>query len=386
MIIGAGIAGLTAGIELARRGHSVAIMERSTSPRSEGYMIDFFGAGYDVAERLGLLDALERIHYQIDHLRFVDADGKVTADLPYPRIREAVFHGRHFNFMRSDLERVLLAALPQGVEIWWGVSPDSLNVSGDGIMVHSSDGSCEDFDLVIGADGVHSSVRALAFGPGSTNIVSLRARTASYIVDHVLPGLPANAFASLSVKGMTAGAYPLRGGRMATFFIYRKDGPILDRSAHYCRLELEQTFRDRGWRLNDLLDAFPDDGAVYFDEVVQIQMPHWSKGPIVLLGDACGCVSLLAGQGATLAMTGAHELSKQLDRCPDLGTALNSYETVMRKMVTSAQRAGRRNASWFLPRSAMVANLRNRVMSMAVNSPLAGLVARQWGANNRLTQ
>lgn len=217
-------------------------MERSTAPRSEGYMIDFFGAGYDVAEKLGLLDALERIHYQIDHLTFVNAEGEITADLPYPRIREAIFHGRHFNFMRSDLERVLLATLPHGVEVWWGVTPDSLDVSDDGVVVHGSDGSCEDFDLVIGADGVHSSARALAFGPGSTNIVPLQARTVSFIVDHALPGLPANAFSSLSVKGMTAGAYPLRGGRMATFFIYRKEGPIPDRSAQYYRLELEYAF------------------------------------------------------------------------------------------------------------------------------------------------
>lgn len=349
-------------------------------------MIDFFGAGYDVAEKLGLLDDLARIHYQIDHLTFVDSDGKITADLPYPRIREAVFHGRHFNFMRSDLERTLLAALPHGVEVWWGVTPDSLHVYGDGVAVQGSDGRREDFDLVIGADGVHSAVRALAFGPGSTNIVSLQARTVSYVVDHVPPGLPDDAFASFTTKGMTAGAYPLRGGRMATFFIYRKEGPILEYSAQYCRLELEQAFRDRGWRLNDLLDAFPDNDAVYFDEVVQIQMPRWSKGPIVLLGDACGCVSLLGGQGASLAVAGAYELSKQLDRCPDLETALKAYEENMRKLVSSAQRVGRRNVSWFLPRSAMVANLRNRVMSMTLNSPLAGLLARQFGANNRSLQ
>lgn len=125
---------------------------------------------------------------------------------------------------------------------------------------------------------------------------------------------------------------------------------------------------------------------MYFNEVVQIQMPRWSKGAVVLLGDACGCVSLLAGQGASLAMTGAYELSKQLDRCPELDTALKSYEAIMRKMVASAQRVGRRNVSWFLPRSAMAANLRNRVMGMTLNSPLAGLLARQFGANNKRLQ
>lgn len=386
LIVGGGIAGLTAGLELARRGHRVDIMERSPTRRSEGYMIDFFGAGYDVAEQLGLLPALEKIHYQIDHLLFVDAEGAVTADLPYPRIREAVFNGRHFNFLRADLERVLLDALPNSVNLLWGVSPDLIKGSGPVTLVTGSDGQESEYDLVIGADGVHSSVRAQVFGPGSTTITSLRARTASYVVDHYIPGLREDAFVSFSTAGMTAGAYPLRGGRMATFFIYRKDGPILERSARHCHNELEANFRGRGWRVDDLLDAFPKDGPVYFDEVVQIHLDSWSKGPVVLIGDACGCVSLLAGSGASLAMCGAFELAKQLERCPDIQVALKSYESSMRKVVMKAQRSGRRNASWFLPHSARMANMRNRVMEVALKTPLARLLGRSFGVHSRPAQ
>jgi len=386
LIIGAGIAGLTAALQLSRDGHHVSVMERRHSRRSEGYMIDFFGAGYDVAERLGLIPALAQVHYQIDRLTFVDASGAITADMPYPRIREAVFHGRHFNFMRGDLEQVLLDSLKDSADIHWGVTPTSFMDTGGYVTVHSSNGAYADYDIVIGADGVHSAVRSNIFGPGSAKLISLDCHTASYVVDHQIQGLPGDAFTSLSAKGMTAGAYPLRGGHMATFFIYRTQGAMLERSAQVCHLELEQTFRGRGWRVDDLLDTFPEDGNVYFDEVLQVDMRNWSKGRVVLIGDACGCVSLLAGQGATIAMTGGYVLAEQLHQLVGHEAAFRSYETKMRPMVTKAQRAGRRNTSWFLPRNVFMANTRNRLMNLAVKSPLASLIGRSIGTESRPLQ
>jgi len=386
LIVGAGIAGLTAALQLSREGYRVSVMERRRTRRSEGYMIDFFGSGYDVAEKLGLIDALAQVHYQIDRLTFVDANGRATADLPYPRIREAVFRGRHFNFMRGDLEQVLLDALKDSAEIHWGVTPMSVMDLGGYVTVHGSNGSYADYDLVIGADGVHSAVRSNVFGPGSASLISLECHTVSYVVDHQITGLPNDAFISLSAKGMTAGVYPLRGCHMATFFIYSTQGPMLERSAQVCRLELEQAFRGRGWRVDDLLDTFPEDGNVYFDEVLQVDMRRWSKGRVVLIGDACGCVSLLAGQGATIAMTGGYLLAQELQRSTDHDAAFRSYEARMRPMVTKAQRAGRRNTSWFLPSSAFAANTRNRLMNLAVKSPLASLIGRSIGTDSRLLQ
>ena len=140
LIVGAGIAGLTAGLQLSRQGHRVEIMERRPSRHSDGYMIDFFGSGYDIAEKLNLVDALAQVHYQIDRLVFVDARGRTTADLPYPRIRKAVFRDRHFNFMRGDLERTLLDALGNSATVKYDVSPESIRDLGYSVVVSGTDG------------------------------------------------------------------------------------------------------------------------------------------------------------------------------------------------------------------------------------------------------
>src|SRR5579863_1141383 len=126
LVVGAGIAGITAALELHRLGIDVLLMERSEGFRGQGYMVDFFGPGYDVAERLGLLSALAKIQRPFVHLLFVDERGKTRADLRYGRLRRRMFRGRHFSFMRGDLERVLFSALEGQVPVVFGCSPVDL--------------------------------------------------------------------------------------------------------------------------------------------------------------------------------------------------------------------------------------------------------------------
>ncbi len=118
LICAAGVAGLTLAWCLERRGHDPIVVERAPHPRDDGYMIDFFGSGFDVAERLGLLPALESIHYPVDRLAFVNGRGDERFSVPYPALRKRLFANRHFNFMRGELERLLRAVghvlSPQG--------------------------------------------------------------------------------------------------------------------------------------------------------------------------------------------------------------------------------------------------------------------------------
>ena len=355
-------------------------MERESELPSEGYMIDFLGPGFDAAERMGLLPALQEVHYPIGRLVFVDAKGRVGADLSYARIRRTVFRDRHMNFMRGDLAGVLYRNLRDRASVRFGASPIAIDPEGSTTTVKASRGGAQSYDLVVGADGVHSRIRDLAFLSSEAVTVPLGCHTAAYIADGKLAELPADAFVSMSAPGISAAAYPIRGGRTATFFLHDAAERLIDRSPEACRRELEACYRGRGWVLDQLLDRFPRDGNVYFDDVVQIDAARWSEGRVVLLGDAAGCVSLLAGQGASLAVYGGYVLAQELARSGnDVEGALRRYEARVRPLVAERQKAGRRTKSWFLPRTWLGRWLRDGVTEVAVRSPLAPVIGRYMG-------
>ena len=135
--------------------------------------------------------------------------------------------------------------------------------------------------------------------------------------------------------------------------------------------------------LDQLLDRFPRDGNVFFDDVVQVEATRWSEGRVVLLGDAAGCVSLLAGQGASLAVYGGYVLAQELARSgEDVEGALRRYEARVRPLVAERQKTGRRSKSWFLPRTWLGRWLRDGVTEVVVRSPLAPLIGRYMGAKH----
>ena len=381
LVVGAGIAGMTVALELQRAGQEVTIMERRESLRSEGYMIDFFGPGYDVAERMGLHPAFSKIHYPVGHLVFVDERGNVRADLRYPRLRREIFRDRHFKLMRGDLEAVLFQAIEGHVRMCFGTTPVTIDPASTMVSVKTNRGTSEYYDLVVGADGFRSRLRDLAFLAGESSTIHLGSHAAAYVIDHPILGLTTDAFVSMSGPGFTAAAYPLRGGRTATFFLHRAATWLDDRSAAACRRELEATYRGRGWILDRLLDAFPGDGSVYFDDVGQIDTLRWSEGRVVLVGDAAGCVSLLAGHGASLAMFGAYVLVQELtNNLSDVPRALDRYEARVRPLVDSRQRIAARNMSWFLPRTRFGAKIRDQLSKTAVTPPIAWLLGCFLGA------
>ena len=164
LISGAGIAGLTLAVLLKDQGYEPLVVERNKALRSEGYMMDFFGSGWDVAERMGLTDELRAIHYPIDALQFVDSEGKIYASVPIERVRHAL-GGKYVYLRRSDLERILHdRAQAAGIAIRYGSVVTGLRETANAVRATFVDGAEADFALVFGADGVHSGVRRLVFG------------------------------------------------------------------------------------------------------------------------------------------------------------------------------------------------------------------------------
>lgn len=368
LISGAGIAGLTAAFWLNRFGHDLTIVEKSPALRDGGYMIDFFASGYDVSEKMGILDKLAQIHYPISRVSFLDGEGKERFDISYPAFRQ-VFDNRHFNFMRGELERVLHSEIADTVPIKFGTTVKFLTFQESQVCAELSDGTSTSFDLVVGADGVHSRVRELLFGEERRFERRLGYHTAAFILAQSPQSFALdNAFYTMTVPGRQFGVYPIRGDRVATYFVHKADLPIKDFSSGAARAELRKTYGEFKWIVPEILEQ--SEGVdIYFDEVSQIEMPGWSQGSVVLVGDACQCVSLAAGQGASLAMAGGYVLAHELANSPeDIPQALSQYERKMKPAILKKQRAGRRVVKWFLPDNRLRLAIRDGVMRLAASS------------------
>ncbi len=379
LISGGGIAGLTLAYALDRHGHEPLIVERSPHLRDEGYMIDFFGPGYDASERMGILPAIEGFHYQIPRLSFVDATGKETFSIGYTALRKNLFGGRHFNFMRGDFERLLYSRIEGNVPVRFGTEVDSFEQDEERVRVRFTDGSTDSFDLLVGADGVHSRVRELTFGEESLFSRFLGYCIAAFIMDDPeLRRRLGEAFYTLTVPGRQVAVYPIRGGRLATFFIHKANRVLNSFSPKSVREEMSAEYGGMGWIVPELLERCPYGSGVYFDEVAQIEMPSWSVGRVVLVGDACHCVSLLAGQGASLAVAGSYVLAEELSSVQkeNVRAALTAYERRLGPSVAKRQKAVRRLARWFVPDDRARLMMRNAVMRMTT-SPLASLVLKR---------
>jgi 2-polyprenyl-6-methoxyphenol hydroxylase-like FAD-dependent oxidoreductase len=223
LICGAGIAGLTLAWCLERLGHEPLVVERAPHLRDEGYMIDFFGSGCDAAERLGILPDLAAIHYPIQRLVFVNASGRERFSVAYLPLRRRLFADRHFNFLRGDLERALYRRFGHRHTIRFGTTVAWFEQKGDAVSVALSDGSEMRVDLLIGADGVHSHVRTLAFGDEQQFARLLGYEMAAFILESPLPGVGHDRFVTMTRPQRQVAVYPIRGGRMATFFLHASD-------------------------------------------------------------------------------------------------------------------------------------------------------------------
>ncbi|HET6743202.1 MAG TPA: FAD-dependent monooxygenase [Kribbella sp.] len=344
IICGAGIAGLALANRLATLGQDVTLLERSPGPRPQGYMIDFFGPGYDAMAAMGLMPALEEVAYHVEEGVLVDANGRRQAGINIRQFAE----GELLSVMRPDLEGVLRDHLPSSVNLQYGVALTGVTPRADGVSVQLADGSTLDGDLLIGADGIHSAVRREVFGPEASYLRFLGFHTAAYSFDApAIHDEVAGRFCLTDTMGSQFGFYSLRNGRVAAFAVHRTDDPVVPDDT---RAAIRSAYDGLGWVVPQALALCPDADQIYYDHVAQIVMPRWSSGRVVLVGDACGAVSLLAGQGASLGIAGAYLLAEKLVGA-SIEEATAEYEQVWRPVIEEKQKVARSTARWFLPRS-----------------------------------
>jgi 2-polyprenyl-6-methoxyphenol hydroxylase-like FAD-dependent oxidoreductase len=381
LISGGGIAGLTFAVELKRRGFDPLVIEREPSPRTEGYMMDFFATGWDVAERMGLVESLRAIRHPIDALEFVDATGKTYVHVPIDRVRHALGN-KYVYLRRQDLEHILAErARGAGVEIRYGTSIAALEDRGDAVHVRFESGGKDAFPLVVGADGVHSRVRELTFGPERDFARFLGLYVAAF---HFARGnLPIEREVKLyqETDRMTF-VYPLSAQRLDVTFAFRHDELHV---RHDERLAfLRGVYRGSGWIAEDILRAYAGENPIYFDSATQIVMPQWHKGRVALIGDACGCLTLLAGQGSHMAMAGGYVLAQELARQTDHTAAFVAYQKFLKPPVDKKQRDAARFAGMFVPSKDSRPWLRRLFIHLLFSAPLLGIGLRLLGATSAM--
>ena len=349
LISGAGIAGCTLAYWLTRNGHCATLVERSGSLRSSGSPVDVRGPAVDVAERMNIATYLRAASIRLQGMTLLDSDGGRVARVDIAALRSSIVP-KDMEIARGDLARILHEASAHDADYMFADCIKTLAQDEMGVDVTFEHSRPRRFDLVIGADGLHSIVRRLAFGADSQFVqhAGLYAATIS------LPGSSDGEceMFMLNAPGKLATLHPCAGAPLAYFVFWHPQIPEFDYTdLNQHKLILERTFAGIGWRVPEFLDAVRVTRDMYFDSVARVDVANWARGRIALLGDASSCVSLF-GDGSTLAIAGAYELAKALMESPaDPQGAFSRYQSVHGKLVASKQKNLISTASRIVPRT-----------------------------------
>ncbi len=373
LIVGAGIAGTTLAYWLRRSGHEPTLIERAPRLREGGYVVDFWGSGFEVADRMGIVPRLREQGYRFREAREVSGSGRRIAHMDPRQVIDRA-GDRYVTIARSDLAAAIYAALDGKVETIFDDTVHVLDDVGGRVRVEFARGGPREFDLVVGADGLHSRVRTLTFGPESEFERSLGICVAVFDVPGYRPREEL-----VAVTHTQVGAQILRIAlhddvtMFCLTFRYDGDAPVDDVVAQ--QQLLRTRLRDVGWEAPEILARMPQARTFYFDRASQILMPSWSRGRVALIGDAAACPSLLAGQGSALAMVEAYVLAAELHRAGgDHAAAFAAYERRLARVVRTKQDAAVGLGVAFAPRNRAQVLLRNTVFGL-MGIPLVARLA-----------
>jgi 2-polyprenyl-6-methoxyphenol hydroxylase-like FAD-dependent oxidoreductase len=331
LISGAGIAGLTVAYWLSQYGFKSTLLARTPHFQPIKYLLGLSGRGYDVAEKMGLLAELQSQGCPISDFLVVDACGNRIAELNAEVLR-SITHDRYISISHGELARLLYRKSGNHCEILFDDSVAGIEPDRGGVRVGFDHGKPRRFDLVIGADGLHSRVRQIVLGSESQFTKFLGYAVAIFEVKGYRPRNE-GVYVSFSTPGKEAARFALRGDRTIFWLVFSPDRPVqtnqLDIESQ--KEVLHEHFDKESWECPQILAALDSCDNLYFENVSQIRMNTWSCGRIVLVGDAAFGPSILAGQGSELALIGAYVLAGELGKAegiPELG--FEQYERLLR--------------------------------------------------------
>jgi 2-polyprenyl-6-methoxyphenol hydroxylase-like FAD-dependent oxidoreductase len=381
LISGAGVAGPTLAHWLTRYGHHVVVVELADGIRPGGQTVDLRGAGADVVERMGLLPQMTARSLSQRGAAWVRSDNSRRAEMPVE-----AFDGNglvsKLEILRGDLVDVLFQATRVRAEYRFGTRITDLRQDGDGVDVTLSDGSTVRADLVVGADGPHSAVRRLAFGPEEQFVRPLGGYHAWFTAPDTV-GLDGWFLIYQAPPGINASMRPSRRDGVAKAGLAFRSEPLsYDRHDVAAQLEiLRNRMAGAGWQTDALLAAAANADDFYFDAFAQVHMDTWAKGRVTLVGDAGYCASPLSGMGTSLALVGAYLLAGELgpaDLTEDhVATALARYEIRMRPYVDECQKL-KNDVDRYLPESESDIAITAAVYKWMQRWPFRPVAQRLW--------
>lgn len=335
LISGAGIGGLALAYWLKRYGFNPTLIEKHPSLRSGGYKIDLRGVAIEIIKRMGIYAAIVENRTEITQAICVDKAGnqltQMSADLCGTRLE-----GVDLEIMRGNTCLIMREALGEA-ECLFGDSITHISETSNGVYVEFEKNEPRTFDIVVGADGLHSNVRKLCFGNESDFSQELGVYVSVFSVPNFL-----------NLTACEIEYHSLR--RFVNIYRDRQDifakvalAFSVEKPFHSCEAEeqkklIEEVFANSGWEMPKILAAMRQSPDFYFDSMAQIHMPHWSKGRITLLGDAAHSATPLSGQGTSLAIAGAYILAGELlEAHGDYSTAFSRYENLMRPFAEKNQ-------------------------------------------------
>ena len=362
LISGASIAGPALAYWLDRYGFEVTVVERAARVRGGGYAIDIRGTAREVVERMGLYPELRKAHVDTRWLSFVDVDGALIGSVP-PEDLTGGTAGLDLEVRRGDLADALYTPIRDNVEFIFNDSIATLDDLGDRVEVTFDSGTRRTFDLVIGADGLHSNTRRLAFGPEEQfhrylgHVFAIFTVPNEFGLAHeaVIWNDPARA-AALYAHELT--------DEMHGLLIFKQAEPpftaFRDPAAQRDLVAAE--FPERGWHIPRLVRAMYESDELFFDVVSQIHMPAWSRGRVALVGDAAYATSFLSGQGSSVSLVGAYLLAGELATHADHAEAFAAYENRARGFVEQNQALATSGGTRLIPGTRELLDARNELL------------------------
>ncbi|GAA4386458.1 FAD-dependent monooxygenase [Actinomadura verrucosospora] len=380
LISGASVAGPALAYWLHRHGFQATIVERAPALRDGGYAVDFRGEAHlTVLRRMGILADIERARTGMGSMSYVNSAGRQQAKLP------ADLFAGDVEILRGDLARILYDATREHTEYVFGDSITSLTEDPHGVTATFERGAPRRFDLVIGADGLHSTTRRLTFGPEERFVKHLGVNCAIFTTANHL-GLDHTGHA-YRTAGKLVAMYSARHNTEAKAVFYFASPQLdLDRGdVASQQAVLAEAFTGNGWQSDRLLHDMRYAPDFYFDSVGQVHMDTWSRGRVALLGDAAYCPSSLSGMGSGLALVGAYVLAGELAAAHgDHHVAFGRYEEEMREYAVGCQKMGDGVAKLMVPGSRALATLLNRyykVMPYLPGRNMPAKIARKAAEN-----
>jgi 2-polyprenyl-6-methoxyphenol hydroxylase-like FAD-dependent oxidoreductase len=341
LVSGAGVAGPVLAYWLERYGYNSTVVERAPSVRKAGgHAVDLWGSAVDIVERMGILPEVEaaRTHNDVSsQIR----PGKPSIDLNVGELA-VEFSDRSVEIPRDELTRLLYQRTRGDVEYVFGDSVTALEEDADGVRVTFQHSAPRRFGLVIGADGLHSAVRRLAFGEESR----FRRYLGGYIAVYTVPNFLEldGRILTYSAVDRTVVVYPVwQSGDARALFMFRR-AEEFDYDYHDVEQQkrlLRGVYATDGWEVPRLLEYLEDTDAFYFDSISQIRMDSFFRGRMALVGDAGYAPGAGVGGGTSLAVATAHVLARELAAAGGDHTAgFRNYENEIRDTVVRSRDIG----------------------------------------------